>query len=158
MSERFFQVDVLDAVKEAMEQRPMIVACCILKRVLPNGQAEVLIARRSGGGQFDGYWELPGGKVEAGESPVEALVRELHEELGLTGLHTFYLKQHVQTTQCTDRWATVLCYQAGRDSDSTPAPRRGIHTAVRWVSLEALQLLAKTDKVMPGIIDFVESN
>ena len=43
----------------------------------------VLLASRPPGKDYAGYWELPGGKLEAGESVEQALVRELREELGL---------------------------------------------------------------------------
>lgn len=43
----------------------------------------VLLAQRPEGKSMAGLWEFPGGKVEAGESPEAALVRELHEELGI---------------------------------------------------------------------------
>ena len=42
-----------------------------------------LIAQRKSGGALGGKWEFPGGKVEAGESDREALVREYEEELGV---------------------------------------------------------------------------
>ena len=43
----------------------------------------VLIAQRPQGKQLAGLWEFPGGKVDAGERPEDALIRELHEELGI---------------------------------------------------------------------------
>ena len=43
----------------------------------------VLLAQRPEGKAMAGLWEFPGGKVEAGETPEAALVRELHEELGI---------------------------------------------------------------------------
>lgn len=44
----------------------------------------VLIAQRPEGKTLAGLWEFPGGKVDAGERPEEALIRELHEEIGIT--------------------------------------------------------------------------
>lgn len=60
--------------------KPLIqVAAGVLTR--PGG--EVLFAQRPPGKIAAGYWEFPGGKIEAGETVLAALVRELHEELGV---------------------------------------------------------------------------
>ncbi|TNF22394.1 MAG: (deoxy)nucleoside triphosphate pyrophosphohydrolase [Rhodobacteraceae bacterium] len=46
-------------------------------------EGRVLLAQRPEGKAMAGLWEFPGGKVEPGESPEHALIRELHEELGI---------------------------------------------------------------------------
>jgi len=56
----------------------LVVAC-----VLVDADRRVLIARRPEGKAMAGLWEFPGGKVEKGETPEDALVRELEEELGI---------------------------------------------------------------------------
>ena len=52
--------------------------------VLIDGQSRFLLTSRPAGKVYAGYWEFPGGKVEAGESIEQALRRELQEELGIT--------------------------------------------------------------------------
>ena len=58
---------------------PIDVAVGILLK--PNG--DVLLACRPEGKPYAGYWEFPGGKVEAGESVIDALKREFEEEIGV---------------------------------------------------------------------------
>ena len=57
----------------------LVVACALI-----DADNRVLIAQRPEGKTLAGLWEFPGGKLEAGERPEPALIRELHEELGIT--------------------------------------------------------------------------
>ena len=50
---------------------------------LVDKDGRVLLAQRPEGKSMAGLWEFPGGKVETGETPETALIRELHEELGI---------------------------------------------------------------------------
>jgi 8-oxo-dGTP diphosphatase len=52
--------------------------------VLIDAEGRFLLTSRPEGKVYAGYWEFPGGKLEAGESVESALRRELHEELGIT--------------------------------------------------------------------------
>jgi 8-oxo-dGTP diphosphatase len=56
----------------------------VVAAVLRDAQSRVLINRRPAGKPWADYWEFPGGKIEPRETPLEALRRELHEELALT--------------------------------------------------------------------------
>lgn len=60
-------------------RRRIAVVAAVLQQ--PDGQ--FLLAQRPQGKVYAGYWEFPGGKVEPGESPLQALQRELQEELGI---------------------------------------------------------------------------
>jgi 8-oxo-dGTP diphosphatase len=51
--------------------------------ILINGQHQFLVTTRPPGKVYEGYWEFPGGKLEANETVAQALSRELEEELGL---------------------------------------------------------------------------
>ena len=63
-----------------MTAKLVLVAACAL--IDPDGR--VLIAQRPEGKALAGLWEFPGGKLEPGERPEGTLIRELHEEIGIT--------------------------------------------------------------------------
>ncbi len=68
---------------DAADKRPLIrVAVAIIERTV-NGETQVLFAQRPTGKAYAGFWEFPGGKIESGESVIDALIREIDEELGL---------------------------------------------------------------------------
>lgn len=76
-------------------QKPILLVAAV---ALVDRDNRVLIARRPRGKSMEGLWEFPGGKVHAGETPEQALVRELEEELGidvcLTCLAPFTFASH----------------------------------------------------------------
>jgi 8-oxo-dGTP diphosphatase len=55
----------------------------VVAAALVDTDGRVLLAQRPEGKQLEGLWEFPGGKVDAGERPEDALIRELGEELGV---------------------------------------------------------------------------
>jgi 8-oxo-dGTP diphosphatase len=55
----------------------------VVAAALVDAQGRVLVQQRPPGKQMAGLWEFPGGKLESGETPEAALVRELAEELGI---------------------------------------------------------------------------
>jgi 8-oxo-dGTP diphosphatase len=61
----------------------MTVAMRVVAAVLFDASGRVLISQRPPGKFLAGYWEFPGGKLDAGEAPEQALRRELREELGI---------------------------------------------------------------------------
>ncbi|KQT85875.1 8-oxo-dGTP diphosphatase MutT [Aurantimonas sp. Leaf443] len=63
----------------APQRRIVLVVAC----ALVDADGRILLAERPAGKTLAGLWEFPGGKLEPGETPEEALVRELREELGI---------------------------------------------------------------------------
>ncbi len=87
----------------------------------------VLAARRTTPPEAAGRWELPGGKVEPGEAPEVAVVRELDEELGCTVAVTGWLEGRVPI-----RRGLVLTVALARLVDGEPEPVE--HDEVRWLT------------------------
>lgn len=70
-----------DALRQGGDDRPLVE---VAVGVLMQSDGSFLLTSRPAGKPYAGYWEFPGGKLEAGETIEEALGRELNEELGLT--------------------------------------------------------------------------
>ncbi|MDO8790078.1 MAG: Nudix family hydrolase [Sulfuritalea sp.] len=73
------------------------VAAAVIERRAADGSVEFLLGQRAPGTFYPGFWEFPGGKVEPGETPHAALLRELHEELGIEVVRAdpWLRRQHV---------------------------------------------------------------
>jgi 8-oxo-dGTP diphosphatase len=99
------------ATHDPNDVRPLTrVAVVIIERIV-NDHYEVLFAQRPDGKAYAGYWEFPGGKIEANESLEAASIREIEEELGvhihsvelLTSERFSYPHAHVELNFVTTR-------------------------------------------------------
>jgi len=104
------------------------VAAAVIER--PDGT--FLLAQRPDGKPYPGYWEFPGGKIEAGENPAEALARELREELGIEVRDsTPWITRVYAYTHATVR----LHFRRVARWDGEPQPLED--QAIRWQRVEA---------------------
>jgi 8-oxo-dGTP diphosphatase len=125
------------------EQSLLLVAACAL--IDPDGR--VLIAQRPEGKAHAGRWEFPGGKVERGETPEQALVRELREELGIEPceqcLQPFAFASHAMSD---DRHLLMPLYVCRR-WDGFIDPKEG--QQIKWLRPDKLASYALLDADMP---------
>ena len=101
---------------------------------LIDADGRLLLARRPAGKAMAGLWEFPGGKVEPGETPEAALIRELHEELGIdtwrSCLAPLTFASHSYGPD-EGSFHLLMPLFACRKWDGTPRPREG--QTLRWV-------------------------
>ena len=103
---------------------------------LVDAQGRVLIAQRPPGKSFAGLWEFPGGKLEAGESPEAALVRELDEELGIA-VEPASLAPLTFASHSYESFHLLMPVFVCRNWQGAPRPRE--HTALEWVRPQTLR-------------------
>nr|WP_241180334.1 (deoxy)nucleoside triphosphate pyrophosphohydrolase [Kocuria palustris] len=117
----------------------------VVGAVLVDGQT-VLAARRSEQMSLPGMWEFPGGKIEPGETPEEALARELVEELECTA----EIGEHVENSvyeyeRITVSLATYYC------TLREGTPRLTEHSEIRWVPVDELRELNWAPADIPAV-------
>ncbi|MDX2074247.1 MAG: (deoxy)nucleoside triphosphate pyrophosphohydrolase [Alphaproteobacteria bacterium] len=105
----------------------------VVASALINSAGEILLAQRPEGKRLAGKWEFPGGKVEEGESPEAALIREIKEELDVVitpeTLEPFWFLSHDYVSEFGFHllMPVYLC----RAWEGTPKAME--HAAIRWV-------------------------
>ena len=124
--------------------RMVLVAACALTD--PDGR--VLVARRPEGKAMAGMWEFPGGKVEPGETPEAALMRELEEELGVRTWASCLAPLTFASHAYPDFHLLMPLYVCRR-WEGTPESREG--QALRWVRPNALRELEMPPADLPLI-------
>ena len=103
----------------------------VVAGALINDKGEVLLAQRPEGKRLAGKWEFPGGKVEPMEAPEAALVRELHEELGIRiaeqDLEPFWFLSHSYPEYNFHLLMPVWCIRKWQGT-----PQALEHAAITW--------------------------
>ena len=95
--------------------------------VIVRADGAILLGQRAGDTFYSGYWEFPGGKVEAGETPYQALVRELDEELGIQveAANPWLTREHVyEHAHVSLHFFEVYRWRG--------EPRTHVHSALKW--------------------------
>ena len=114
-----------EAVIEAQVPTVLVVAVALID---PDGR--ILIAKRPEGKQLAGLWEFPGGKVEPGERPEQALIRELKEELGID-VKEACLAPFVFTSHAYEKFHLLMPLYLCRRWSGTVVAKE--HSALAWV-------------------------
>ena len=141
----------LDAYAAAAQRRALDVIQVVGAAIVDGDR--VLVAQRSGG-PYDGFWEFPGGKVEAGESDLTALVREIEEELGVAIVPQEFLGEVLLDGVVGGGapGASTLRVWSARITRGRPVAHE--HAQVRWVragELEGLAWIPADRPLLPAV-------
>ncbi len=109
----------------------LVVACALV-----DADRRVLIAQRPQGKQLAGLWEFPGGKIEPGETPEAALIRELREELDIETQQAC-LAPLSFASHTYDDWHLMMPLYVCRKWQGTPLARE--HSQLKWVRPQMLR-------------------
>jgi len=117
-----------------------------------SNDSKILIAKRPAHKYLGGYWEFPGGKIEAGETPEVCLHRELAEELDITvKINRFLTEQVFQYEKFTVCLKVFLCsWEEGEISLND-------HDEYKWVQKEQLLSFNLAPADIP-LVEFYLSN
>ena len=133
-----------------MSPAPLIVAAA----ALVDRDGRVLVQRRPVDKAHGGLWEFPGGKLEPGETPEAALIRELEEELAIAVPCGCLSPAAFASLPLADRHLLLLLFVARK---WTGAPRALAASALRWVrptELHALDM-PPADKPLVALLEAV---
>lgn len=116
-----------------MSDLPIILVAAV---ALFDTDGRVLIAQRPPGKSMAGLWEFPGGKVESGETPEHALIRELEEELGINTWQSC-LAPLTFASHRYDDFHLLMPLFACRKWEGTPMPKE--NQSLKWVFAKDLK-------------------
>jgi len=102
----------------------------VVAAALVDADGRVLIAQRPEGKNMAGLWEFPGGKIEADESPEDALIRELREELGIA-VKQACLAPFTFASHSYPNFHLLMPLYVCRRWEGIPQARH--HAALKWV-------------------------
>jgi 8-oxo-dGTP diphosphatase len=114
---------------------PALPVVLVVAVALIDADGRILIAKRPEGKTLAGLWEFPGGKVEPGERPEAALIRELHEELGISVTEAC-LAPFVFASHAYDSFHLLMPLYLCRRWSGVVVQRE--HAALAWVKPERL--------------------
>src|ERR1044071_1924111 len=120
----------------------------VVAAALADGEGRVLLQQRAPGRAMAGLWEFPGGKVDDGELPEAALVRELDEELGIAVAASDPPPAGVASAPSGDRHMILPLYLCRR-WEGEPRPLDA--SALRWERPAAMRALAMPPAAAPRV-------
>lgn len=124
----------------------------VVAAALVDADGRVLLQQRSAGRDMAGLWEFPGGKVEAGELPEAALIRELKEELGIETDTACLAPATFASAPLGERHMLLLLYICRKWRGTPEALDAAALAWVRPPQMFSLQM-PPADKPLIGILD-----